>query len=65
METRVKHFKSDALRTIINIAVKEHTFYGKLKKRIPSQMYFKDFVHRYRTASYNVTFFTGIFQGFC
>ena len=62
METSVKHFKSDALRTIINIAVKEYTFYGKLKKRIPSQMCF---VHRYRTAFYNVNFFTGIFQGFC
>ena len=41
-------FKSGVLRMISNIA-EEYTFYGKLKKRIPSQVYFKDFVHRYRT----------------
>ena len=46
-EADVKHFKSGALRTITNITTSS---YGKLKKRIPSQVYFKDFVHRYRAA---------------
>ena len=58
--TDVKHFKSGALRTVINIAEKEYSFYGKLKKRILSHVYFKDFAHRYRTA-----ICTGVFQEFC
>ena len=35
----VKHFKSDALRTITNIVEKDYTATGKLKKRIPSQRF--------------------------
>ena len=61
-ETDIKYFKSGSLRTITNIAQKEYTLYDKLKKkkRIPSQVYFKDFFHRYRTTFQNVRFFTGI-----
>ena len=44
--TDVKHFKSVALR----IMKKYNQEYLKLKKRIPSQVHFKDFVHRYRKA---------------
>ena len=39
--------------------------YGKLKKRIPWQEYFKGFVHIYKTDVQNANFFAGIFQGFC
>ena len=35
-DTEIKHLKSGAFRTITNIAEKESTSYGKLK-RIPSQ----------------------------
>ena len=31
-ETDVKHFKSGTLRAITNVAEKEYTFYGQLKK---------------------------------
>ena len=48
-ETDVKHFKSGTLRAITNVAEKEYTFYGQLKK-INSQVYFKDFIRRHRTA---------------
>ena len=44
-ETDVKHFKSGALRTIST-----RSMVNWKKKRIPSQVYFKDFVHRYRKA---------------
>ena len=30
--------------------------YGKLKKRIPSHVYFRDFVHSYRKAFQNMFF---------
>ena len=40
------HFKSGALRTITNIVEKGYTSYGKLKKRIPLQMYIKGFLCR-------------------
>ena len=39
----VKHFKSGALRTITNVT-------RSMKKVIPSQLYLKDFVHKYKTA---------------
>ena len=39
-KTNVTHFKNSALRKITNMA----------EKSIPSKVYFKDFVHRYRTA---------------
>ena len=42
-ETDVKHFTSGALRNH-----KYNQAYGNLEKRIPSQVYFKDVVHRYR-----------------
>ena len=48
-ETDVKHFKSGTLRAITDVAEKEYTFYGQLKK-IASQVYFKDFIRRHRTA---------------
>ena len=35
-----KHFESGALRAIPNIAGKEYTSYGKLKKRIPLQRFY-------------------------
>ena len=34
-------------------------------KKIPSQVYIKNFIHRYRTAFSNVNFFAGVFQGLC
>ena len=46
-EADVKHFKSGALRTITNIT---KSMINWKKKRFPSLAYFKDFVHRYRTA---------------
>ena len=42
-EANVKHFKSGALRN-----PKYNQEYGKLTKRIPSRVYFKDVVHRYQ-----------------
>ena len=42
-ETNVRHFKSGELNN-------HKQEYGKLKKRIPSHLYFKDFNHRYRKA---------------
>ena len=51
-KTHGKHFKNGALRTITNMAERDYTLYCKLKKkRIPSQMHIKDFVHRYKTTS--------------
>ena len=45
-EAGVKHFKSGALQTITNITKSM----VNQKKKISSQVYFKDFVHRCRTA---------------
>ena len=59
-EADVKNFKSGALRTITNITRST----VNSKKRIPSQVYFKDFLHRYRTAFLNANFFVYIFQEF-
>ena len=42
-EADVKHFKSGTLRTITNIT--RSMVNWKKKKRIPLQVYFKDFVH--------------------
>ena len=36
-----------ALRILTNIVEKEYTLHGKLKKRIPSQMYIKGVVYIY------------------
>ena len=60
----VKHFKSDVLRTITNVVEKKYTFYGKLKKRIPSQVYSKDLIHGYRITFSNINFFICLFHGF-
>ena len=38
------------LRVVIKNNHKYNQDYGKLKKRIPSLVHFKDFVHRYRKA---------------
>ena len=38
-ETDVKHLKSRALRTITNIAEKEYTFYGILKKNFSARVF--------------------------
>ena len=46
IKTVVKHFKSGALQTITNITRRIVNW----KKRIPSQVYFKEFVQRYRKA---------------
>ena len=62
IETNVKHFKGGVLRTITNTTAKEHIFDGKMKKKIFAQVYFKDFVYRYRTTFQNLNFFTCIFQ---
>ena len=43
VETDVKYFKSGALKAITNIT-------RSMVEWIPSQVYFKDFVHRYRKA---------------
>ena len=43
----VKHFESDALRTITNVAGKEYTSYGKLKKK---NSFAKIFFTRYTRA---------------
>ena len=43
----VKHFKGVALRTFTNIQEYDEL---KKKKNSVTGMYFKDFVHRYRTA---------------
>ena len=40
---------------------KNNQEYGKLKKRVPSQVYFKDFVHRYRTIFLKFNFFSQVF----
>ena len=44
----VKHFKGVALRTFTNIT--KSMMNWKKKKNSVTGMYFKDFVHRYRTA---------------
>ena len=49
-DTDIKYLKSGALRTITNIGNKKYNLFGKLKKRIPLQVYIKDFVNRYKTA---------------
>ena len=51
-ETDVKHLKSGALQV-----------YGKLKKRIPSQVISK--ILKVFKAFSNANFFAGVFQGFC
>lgn len=38
---------SNILSILTNIVEKEYTLYGKLKKRIPSQMYIKGVVYIY------------------
>ena len=40
MSNILMRFESDALRTITNIAEKEYTSFGKLKKRIPLQRFY-------------------------
>ena len=40
---------SNILSILTNIVEKEYTLYGKLKKRIPSQMYIKGVVYIYNS----------------
>ena len=49
IEADVKHLKSGALRTITSINHKYNQEYSKLKKENSLKVYFKDFVHGYRT----------------
>ena len=49
-EADVKYFKSGALRTVTNKARSMPAMVNQ-KKKNPWQVYFKDFVHRYRIFS--------------
>ena len=50
-EADVKYFKSAALRTVTNKARSMPAMVNQKKKKNPWQVYFKDFVHRYRIFS--------------
>ena len=58
-EIYVKHFEGGALRTVANIAEKQYTFYGKLKKEF-LQKFISNILFRTDTE----TAFAGISQGF-
>ena len=58
-EVIVLYLRQPLIRAVTNIAEKQYTFYGS------PQVYFKDFVHWYRTTLLSVNFFAGIFQEFC